>query len=214
LIVQTAYITLPRKERVEVAQKIIAIERKTKETDISLKLSFLDPAPPSIDTSLPFFDHLLTAMAFHGGFALSVSAAGDIEVDPHHLVEDVGIVLGDAIQQHAQENGPLHRFGHSIIPMDEALAEAVVDLCGRPTLVYNPEYPQPYAGEFDISLLREFLSGFTGKGRCALHGVIRSGENSHHMAEALFKALGKALGQACRPLSGDDRGLLSTKGLL
>jgi len=157
---------------------------------------------------------MLTAMAFHGGFSLNLTGDGDIEVDPHHLVEDTGLVLGDALKEHTLINGPVQRYGHAVIPMDEALAEAVIDFCGRPTLVYSAEYPQPYSGDFDMALLHEFFAALTSRGGFALHALIRNGANSHHMAEALFKALGKALRIACTPLEGNLTEVQSTKGLL
>lgn len=142
--------------------------------------------------------------------ACSIQGTGDIEVDPHHLVEDVGIVLGDAICAYVEETGPVQRFGQAVIPMDDALSEAVIDLCGRSYLVYHAELPQPRVGTFDVSLVREFLLGLTSHGRFNLHAICRYGENSHHMLEALFKATGRALGAACMPVAA----VRSTKGSL
>ena len=119
-----------------------------------------------------------------------------IDVDPHHLVEDIGLVLGDAFAEIRKAGGPQKRFGHFIIPMDEALSEVTIDAAGRPYLVYKAEYPQERAGNFDLSLIREFLLALSTRGGMNIHADCRYGENSHHMAEALFKALGKALGQA------------------
>ncbi len=185
--------------------------RKTKETDIAITLEPDGPAPSaSIDTGLPFFDHLLSAMAFHGRLGLQVQARGDVEVDPHHLVEDVGLVLGEALAALVREHGAVARFGHAVVPMDEALAEVAVDVCGRPTLVYRADYPQPRAGAFDLALLREFLLGLAARAGVSLHALVRSGENAHHMAEALFKALGRALRQAYAPAEGGE--VPSTKG--
>ena len=188
----------------------IVVERTTKETQIAIELDLSNTPSVSIETGLPFFDHMLHALAFHGGIQCTVRGTGDIEVDPHHLVEDVGIVLGDVIAQFIDKNGPVQRFGQAIIPMDDALSEAVVDLCGRSYLVYQAELPQPRVGTFDVSLIREFLFGLTSHGRFNLHATCRYGENSHHMLEALFKALGRALGAACAP-AGNIR---STKGSL
>lgn len=184
------------------------IDRTTKETSIALTVDLDDPTEREIASTVPFFDHLLHAMSFHGGFGLAVAAGGDTEVDPHHLVEDVGIVLGSAF---SQLSDGVVRFGAAVIPMDEALSEVVIDVCGRPTLVYSAEYPQPTVGTFDLALLREFLLGFVGNARVALHAMIRHGENAHHMAESLFKALGRALGSAYAESGG---GVRSTKGLL
>jgi imidazoleglycerol-phosphate dehydratase len=175
----------------------VQITRTTRETDITLGL---DPegALEGISTGVPFFDHLLTSMAFHGPLGLRVSAKGDIEVDPHHLVEDTGLVLGQAFAG-VLEKGPVQRFGHAVIPMDEALAEVAIDVCGRPTLSLHAAFPQPYAGTFDLSLLREFFIALATQAKISLHVELRRGENSHHMAEAGFKALGKALSLAYAP---------------
>jgi imidazoleglycerol-phosphate dehydratase len=166
-----------------------------------------------VDTAAPFFDHMLTAMAFHGGFGLNLSARGDINVDYHHLVEDTGLVLGDAFHQLFEKTGAVARFGHAVIPMDDALAEAVIDVAERPCLIYQARFPQPYSGIFPMDLLKEFFSAFTQKARINLHLLCRYGDNSHHMAEALFKAFGKALRAAYTP--GDtSREEMSTKGVL
>jgi len=151
-------------------------------------------------------------MAFHGGFYLKIDASGDIDVDPHHLVEDTGLVLGDAFRKAAKTGPALARFGHFLVPMDDSLSEATIDASGRPYLVYKADYPQNNAGNFDIFLLKEFLKAFSDRGGITLHAECRYGENSHHMAEALFKAIGKALGQAYKPAKGER--VLSTKGTL
>lgn len=186
------------------------IERATSETRVVMEID-LDEAPQGrIATGLPFFDHMLTAMAFHGKFDLSVEGTGDLDVDPHHLVEDCGIVLGTCLEKIFREGGPVRRFAHAVIPMDEALAEATIDVCGRPTLIYRADLPQPHAGSFPLWLLREFFGGLSMGARCALHLECRYGENAHHMAEALFKALGKVLSGAYA--SADDE--MSTKGAI
>ncbi len=188
-----------------------AVVRKTKETDIKIELNLDSREKPVIGTTLPFLDHILYSMAFHGGFFLKIEASGDTEVDPHHLVEDTGLVLGDAFRQAAGDS-TLARFGHFIIPMDDSLAEATVDACGRPYLVYRAEYPQQNAGTFDIFLIKEFLKAFSDRAGVNLHLESRYGENSHHIAEALFKAMGKALGQAYR--LSNEGSVRSTKGSL
>ena len=187
------------------------VSRKTKETDITLTLETQGRRGAEISSGVPFFDHMLNAMAFHGGFHLNIDASGDIDVDPHHLVEDLGLVLGEAFAA-IREGGPTARFGHSVIPMDEALAEVTVDAAGRPYLVYRADYPQAMAGTFDLSLIREFLLALSTKGGMNIHAHCRYGENGHHMAEALFKALGRALGAAFTPL--EEEKILSTKGSL
>ena len=191
--------------------RTVVLKRKTKETDIKLTLDF-DAKGVDIDTPVAFFNHMLTAMAFHGGFALSVKADGDVDVDPHHLVEDLGLVLGDALAKSAAKTGVVKRYGYSIIPMDEAVSEAVIDICGRPSMVLNADFPQPKAGTFDMCLIREFLIALSNRAQIALHCTCRYGQNSHHMAEALFKALGKAIAQSYAAADSDQ--VLSTKGLI
>jgi imidazoleglycerol-phosphate dehydratase len=184
-----------------------AVQRKTRETDISLTLD-LDGTGASVETGVGFFDHLLTSMAFHGRFRLELRAQGDLAVDAHHLVEDTGLVLGQALAELLAGAGAVARFAHAVIPMDEALAEVAIDVCGRPTLAWRALFPQSWVGTFDVSLLREFFAALASQARISIHAETRAGENSHHMAEALFKALGRALQQAYRPV-GDE---MSSKG--
>jgi imidazoleglycerol-phosphate dehydratase len=193
----------------------ITVSRTTKETDISLSLAQKASGREalSIDTQLPFYDHKLTAMAFHGGFSLTLKARGDINVDYHHLVEDTGLVLGEAFHQLLEKNKSVQRFGHQVIPMDDALSEAVIDTAERPCLVYQAEFPQAHSGNFPMALLKEFFLAFTQKARVNLHLICRYGDNSHHIAEALFKAFGRALGTAYTPRSGEQKDM-STKGAL
>jgi imidazoleglycerol-phosphate dehydratase len=195
-------------------REAITIERNTKETQIRLTLGADRPGEISIKLGLPFFEHLLTALAFHGGFSLQIEGTGDLEVDPHHLVEDVGLVLGDAFLT-LLAAGPVKRYGQFCIPMDDALSEAVVDVCKRPYLVYQAAYPQTHCGSFDLSLIREFLQALANRAQINLHALCRYGANSHHMAEALFKAIGKALWLAYRPAEPGSQGGtsgMSTKG--
>jgi imidazoleglycerol-phosphate dehydratase len=186
------------------------VARKTNETDIEVTLDLASAVAPDVSTGLPFFDHMLVAMAHHGHFSLSVRAAGDLAVDPHHLVEDTGIVIGSALNRIFAEGGPVARFAHFVIPMDEALSEATVDVCGRSTLCYDPHFPQEYSGDFPMWLFREFFLGLAGSAKISLHLECRYGDNAHHMIEALFKALGKALGTAYAPGSA----AMSTKGTI
>jgi len=188
----------------------IELTRETEETKVRLTLRPDEPKPVSVRTEAAFLNHLLEAMCFHGGISLEIDASGDTDVDLHHLVEDVGLVLGDALHQAAFDFGPVRRFGHSVIPMDEALSEVVVDVCGRPTLVFSGRFPQERIGDFDAILVKEFLTALTARARIALHGILRAGENSHHMAESLFKALGRSLADAYA--RGDA--IRSTKGTL
>jgi imidazoleglycerol-phosphate dehydratase len=191
--------------------RIQKFNRKTKETEIKM---VVDPdltgkISTDIDTGLPFFSHLLKAMSFHGQFNLQVEARGDLEVDGHHLVEDIGLVLGEVLKKIQENSGMLKRFGHAVVPMDEALSEIAIDVCGRPTLVYEAEYPQTLVGNFDLCLLREFLMGLSDRAKISLHADVRRGINSHHMAESLFKALGRALKEAYTLTEWES---MSTKG--
>jgi imidazoleglycerol-phosphate dehydratase len=185
--------------------------RTTKETDIAIKLNMEGKGPSSFATGLPFFDHMLNAMAFHGGFHLIIDGKGDLDVDPHHLVEDTGIVLGELLDETRIAYGGIDRYGQSTIPMDDALAEAVVDACGRPFLAWNVDWAQPFAGDFDLSLLKEFFRGLAVAGKMNVHLTVRYSENGHHAAEALFKAFGRALSQAYARSEGGEAGM-STKG--
>jgi imidazoleglycerol-phosphate dehydratase len=191
-----------------VASRKVQVARKTRETDITLTLDPDAPVAGAIRTGLPFLDHLLTSMSFHGGLGLVLEGSGDLDVDAHHMVEDTGLVLGQALAGVLEKTGQVSRFGHSVIPMDEALAEVTVDVCGRSSLFWHALFPQPRAGTFDLSLLREFFTALAGQARISLHVEVRRGENSHHMAEAAFKALGKALQQAYAPGSRE----MSSKG--
>ncbi len=189
----------------------VSESRETKETKIRIDLD-MSARGVSVSTGLPFFDHLLSAMAYHGRFALTVEAEGDIEVDPHHLVEDTGLVLGSALAATVERYGAVLRFGHAVVPMDDALSEATVDAGGRAYLVYSAEYPQEYCGNFSTTLIREFLLALSKAARINLHALCRYGENSHHMAEALFKALGRTLSSSYTlNESGED---VSTKGVV
>lgn len=192
--------------------------RETKETQIKATLTFPDTFPRvgstapvlSIDTGVPFFDHMLTAFAYHGGFGLVVKCTGDTDVDDHHSVEDIGIVLGSLFRQVVQDHGPVMRFGHAIIPMDDSLGEVVVDACGRSFLSWNVTFPQERAGHFDLHLVREFFTAFASEAKINIHVISRYGINGHHLCEALFKAAGRSLAQAFVPAGGT----LSTKGSL
>jgi imidazoleglycerol-phosphate dehydratase len=190
-----------------------SLKRETKETTISCTLDLDASTPIDIETSVPFFNHLLHAMSFHGNFSLVIRATGDVDIDAHHLLEDCGLVIGDALASFALDSASLARFGHAVIPMDEALSEVAIDICGRSTCSYRADFPQKLVGNFDTSLLREFLNALAGRAKISLHAVIHAGENSHHMAESLFKALGKAIAGAYR-ISGERKAGMSTKGTL
>lgn len=191
----------------------ITINRDTKETQINLTLNLSGTGKVESNTGIPYMDHMFTAMAFHGKFDLKVKAVGDLEIDPHHLVEDLGLVLGEALKTSVETYGGVKRYASKIIPMDEALSEVIIDVCMRPYLVYTADYPQEYSGNFQMHLLREFFHGLTSKGAFTLHAICRYGENSHHMSEALFKALGLAIKEAYTPIDHGTESM-STKGKL
>lgn len=194
------------------AKRQASVQRTTKETDIAVTLTLDTREGTEVDTGVPFLDHMLHAMAFHGGFCLRVNAGGDVEVDPHHVVEDVGLVIGDCFSEVLAASDALIRFGHAVVPMDDALSEATVDAGGRPYLVYDAAYPQAYVGNFQVALFGELFQAFAIRARCNVHLTCRYGANSHHMIEALFKAFGLALGQSFAE-RGDSSGM-STKGLV
>lgn len=187
-----------------------AIQRTTKETDISLSLC-LDGGEVSVSTGIGFFDHMLTALAFYAGFGLELSALGDLHVDGHHTVEDVGIVLGQAFKKALGDKIGIRRYGTSFVPMDEALCRTVLDCSNRPFLVFDVPVPQPMIGDYDSCLTVEFMRAFATNGGVTLHQKCEYGNNTHHITEALFKSLGMALKKAVR-IEGD--GVVSTKGAL
>lgn len=189
------------------------VKRKTKETDISVTIDFTSSESITVDTKIPFFNHMLRAMAFHGAFGLDVYARGDIDVDPHHVVEDIGLVTGDVLSDILVEYGAVSRYGYSVIPMDDSLSEVVIDVCGRPYFRYVADLPQGRVGDFDVALIREYLYALTVRAKINLHAEIRYGLNSHHMIESLFKALGRAIHAAYIPLNSENSSM-STKGTI
>ena len=189
------------------------VKRKTKETDISLKIDLDGSGKHSIHTGIPFFDHMLSLLAHHSSLTLSLKARGDIDVDAHHTVEDVGICLGDGIRKALGEAKGIQRYGMTLIPMDEALASVALDLSMRPWLVFHMKLKRSRIGTFDLELIEEFFKALCHHGRMTLHINLLYGKNSHHMVEAVFKGFGRALRQA---ISVDERsgGVPSTKGML
>ena len=184
--------------------------RTTKETDIRLSLN-LDGGPVEIATGVGFFDHMLTALAVHSGLGLTLTCKGDLEVDCHHTVEDVGIVLGKAFAQAVGDRSGIARYGSCSIPMDEALATCHLDVSGRPYLVFDAAFPEERVGEFDTCMTGEFMRAFCVNAGVTLHIRCEYGGNSHHMIEAMFKALAHAM-RAALTVTGE--GTLSTKGVL
>lgn len=189
------------------------VDRKTGETEISLTLSLDGTGHPDIRTGVPFFDHMLTLFARHGLFDLIVVAKGDIEVDYHHTVEDVGITLGQALAKALGDKEGIRRYGSAYVPMDEALARVVVDCSGRPFLAYEAPRGVEAIGMFPFQLVEEFLRAVAVQAGLTLHVSILAGRDAHHMAEAIFKALARALDVA---VFRDERvkGIPSTKGVL
>lgn len=189
------------------------IERKTSETAIELELDLDGSGQATVATGIGFFDHMLTAFARHGLFDLTVTCDGDLEVDAHHSVEDVGICLGMALAEAVGDKSGIERFGHSYVPMDDALARTVVDLSGRSFLVMSASFIDEMVGQFPTAMVQEFLRALADHGRinCQVD-LLRSG-NDHHGIEAIFKSLGRALGAATRP-SDRVKGIPSTKGSL
>lgn len=189
------------------------IERTTKETSIRVKVALDGSGRADVGTGVGFFDHMLTHLAKHGGFDIGVDAQGDLEIDPHHTVEDVGISLGQAFLKAVGTGEGIQRFGHAVIPMDEALAEASVDFSGRPFLVFRALVPKVKLGDFDAELAEEFFRAFAMNARITLHLELRYGRNVHHDVEVLFKAFARALGDALR-IDPRVSGIPSTKGVL
>ncbi len=188
------------------------ISRSTKETEVAVVLGLDEGGPVEVATGVGFFDHMLTLFGVHGRFRLEVKARGDLEVDGHHTVEDVGICLGQALRAALDGYGGIARYGSASMPMEESLARVDCDLCGRPFLVFNARFPVQKVGEFDTELVEEFLRAVVVNSGITLHVNLLYGRNGHHMIEAIFKALGRALAQAVRPLEGG--GVLSSKGVL
>jgi len=192
----------------------MTIQRKTSETDIRLTLDLDGSGAHRVETGIPFLNHMLAQVARHGRFDLTVEATGDLPVDLHHTVEDVGIVLGDAISQALGEKAGIVRYGAARVPMDEALASVVIDLSGRPFLVFQAPQLRGRIGDFDADLVREFFQGLTNHLRANVHVHVEYGQNLHHMAEAAFKAAGRALDLATRLDHRLQGGVPSTKGSL
>lgn len=190
------------------------LSRKTAETDIALSLEIDGTGVSNIDTGVPFFDHMLTLFAKHGLFNLEIKATGDVAVDYHHTVEDVGLVLGDAFKQALGDKVGIRRYGFFFLPMDESLARVVVDLSGRACLVYDAVAPTMFVRDFNLILVKEFARAFSNALACNLHVKLEYGEEPHHVAEAIFKGLARALDVATQVDTRAADSLPSTKGAL
>ena len=188
------------------------VDRKTKETEIRIDLDLEGNGTYKIDTSIPFLDHMLSLMSRHGLFDLKIKAKGDIEIDDHHTVEDTGIVLGKALRQALGDMKGIRRYGQASVPMDECLASVSLDISGRPYLVYKVEFPKKSKlKDFDPDLIEDFLQAFVSHAGVTLHVGVSYGRNTHHIIEAVFKALGRALRQAAE-IDPRVKGVPSTKG--
>ncbi|MED4534031.1 imidazoleglycerol-phosphate dehydratase HisB [Metabacillus fastidiosus] len=190
-----------------------SIDRKTNETNISLSLSIDGEGKSELKTDVPFMDHMLDLFTKHGQFDLTVNADGDIEIDDHHTTEDIGICLGQAFKDALGDKKGIKRYGNAFVPMDEALAQVVVDLSNRPHFEFKGELPSSRVGTFDTELVDEFLWKFALEARINLHVIIHHGRNTHHIIEAIFKALGRALDEAST-VDPRIKGVPSTKGML
>jgi imidazoleglycerol-phosphate dehydratase len=189
------------------------IERSTKETSIKLSLDLDGTGKSELNTGIPFLDHMLEQISRHGLIDLQINAKGDLEIDAHHTVEDIGICLGEALREAVGDKAGIVRYGHAYVPLDEALSRVVLDLSGRPGLEYHISFPKETVGGFDIELFKEFFQAISNHGRITLHIDAIRGDNNHHIIETVFKAFGRALRMA---VESDPRvtGIPSTKGAL
>ena len=195
------------------AMRQAEISRNTLETQITVRLDLDGSGKSKLDTGIGFFDHMLDQIARHGMIDLEVKAKGDLHIDGHHTVEDIGITIGQALAQAVGDKKGLRRYGHAYVPLDEALSRVVVDLSGRPGLTYNMNFTRSMIGEFDVDLMREFFQGMVNHAAITLHIDNLRGDNAHHQCETMFKAFGRALRMAAE---SDPRssGIPSTKGSL
>lgn len=190
-----------------------SISRTTKETDIQLEFVIDGEGKAELDTGVPFLTHMLDLFTKHGHFNLTVKAQGDTEVDDHHTTEDIGICLGQALREALGDKKGIKRYGNAFVPMDEALAQVVVDLSNRPHFEFRGQFPSEKVGTFDVELVHEFLWKLALEARMNLHVIVHYGRNTHHMIEAVFKALGRALDEATM-IDPRVKGIPSTKGML
>lgn len=188
------------------------IHRNTKETDVSIELNLDKSEPVLIETTIPFLDHMLNLMAHHGGMSLTVKASGDTEIDDHHLVEDIGITLGQVFLKALGEKLKINRYGNFLLPMDEALSYIALDLSGRPFFEYKVKFKNEKKG-FDYDLLQDFFQAFAFNSAMTLHISLMCGRSDHHIAESIFKGMGRALSQAVK-IDARKKGVPSTKGKL
>ncbi|WP_027086347.1 imidazoleglycerol-phosphate dehydratase HisB [Cohnella panacarvi] len=190
-----------------------AVSRRTNETDITLSLGVDGSGDVSLETDVPFLNHMLDLFAKHGQFDLKVDARGDVDIDDHHTVEDIGICLGQALREALGDKAGIKRYASVFVPMDEALAQVVIDVSNRPHFELRAEFPAATVGSFTVELVEEFLWKFALEARVTLHVIVHYGRNTHHMIEAVFKAFGRALDEATS-IDPRVKGVPSTKGVL
>ena len=175
------------------SERAAQVQRNTRETQIDLSIKFDGQGDFFADTGVPFLEHMLEQVARHGLVDLHITAKGDLHIDAHHTVEDIGITLGQAVNQALGDKRGICRYGHAYVPLDEALSRVVIDFSGRPGLAYRVSYPRARIGDFDVDLIHEFFQGFVNHSKCTLHIDNLQGHNAHHIAETIFKAFGRAL---------------------
>lgn len=195
-------------------ERTASVARKTVETDIEVQLNLDGTGKADFDTGLPFIDHMLDQVARHGMFDITIKARGDLHIDAHHSVEDIGITLGQAFAQAIGDKQGVRRYGHAYVPLDEALSRVVIDLSGRPGLEYQVEFPRARIGDMDVDLFKEFFQGFVNHAAATLHIDCLRGVNAHHIAETIFKAFGRALRMAVEMDPRMSGVIPSTKGAL
>ncbi len=191
-----------------------SVNRHTKETEIAVTVNLDGGGESDIQTGIPFFDHMLEQLARHGLIDMTIRAAGDLQVDAHHTVEDVGITFGQALREALSEKRGIRRYGHAYVPLDEALSRVVIDCSGRPGLTFQVDFPRARVGEFDVDLVYEFFHGLVNHALITLHVDTIRGRNAHHVIESVFKAFAKALRMACEPDPRSGTIVPSTKGTL
>ena len=195
-------------------KRLAKVSRKTKETDITVEINIDGVGTSSLDSGIGFLDHMLEQISRHGLFDLSIKAQGDLHIDAHHTVEDIGITLGQAFEKAIGDKLGIRRYGHAFVPLDEALSRVVLDISGRPGLDLNVDFTRARIGEFDVDLIYEFFQGFINHANITLHIDNLKGENAHHQAETIFKAFGRALRNAVE-IDEKIKGVMpSTKGTL
>jgi imidazoleglycerol-phosphate dehydratase len=196
------------------SQRQAEVSRDTLETQISVSVNLDGTGSSAFETGVPFLDHMLDQVSRHGMLDIEIRAQGDLHIDAHHTVEDIGITLGQAVNRAVGDKRGIRRYGHAYVPLDEALSRVVIDFSGRPGLEYHAEYPRARIGDFDVDLLHEFFQGFVNHAQVTMHVDCLRGDNAHHIAETIFKAFGRAMRMALEYDTGLGDRMPSTKGSL